>query len=432
MEPVSEKEKVNISEESLGKAIKKAWLRVIPWILVLYIIAYIDRINISFAIPGMEVTLGITAAIAGLASGIFFIGYFIFQVPGTYMIHKYGARIMITIFLIGWGVFGIINGYVQNAVELYIIRFMIGFFEGAFFPGLIYYISTWFPKKQVAAATALFMTAVPIANIIGSPISGAIVSAFGWRYVFIIEGIPAIIFGILNWFYLTNRPVDAKWLKEDERKALMDKLLDEQKNVEQVQGKYTIGKALKNPKTIALALIYFFWVTNLYAINIWSPTILLLGSKYGLSYIGWILAGVWLIGLVAMVSWAWHSDKTQERIHHTAIPLIIGLVGALLAVVSKENLGLLLFALILIVMGVLMGFGSFWSLPTKFLTAEAAATTIGLVNSIGNLGGFAGPYIIGFIKTATGSFILGYSVIAIFFVLGVILLYVLKFADRRL
>jgi len=415
----------------LKSAIRKNWLRIIPWLLLLYIINYLNRITISFAIPGIESSLGITAEMAGLASGIFFIGYFIFQIPGTFLVHKYGARTMVTLFLIGWGVFSILNSYVQSVIELYIVRFMIGFMEGAFFPGLIYYISFWFPKKQMARANALFLTAVPISNIIGSPILGNIVSLYGWRIAFTFGGIPAIIFGILTWFYLPDFPDKAPWLSDKEKTTLLNEIMSENQIIEKSQGKYTISKAFKEKKTILLSIIYFFWMTNLFAILIWSPDILLLGSKYGISYIGWILAGVWLIGLIAMVSWAWHSDKTGERLHHTSLGLLIALVGSIIAFFSSKNLYLLLFALILLVSGLLMPFGSFWAIPTEFLTAEAAATSIGLINSIGNLGGFIGPYLIGLIETTTGSFIFGYSLIALFFILAIISIYILKFLYKK-
>jgi ACS family tartrate transporter-like MFS transporter len=425
-------ENLEKQDTHLKNALKKISIRLIPWVFVLYIIAFIDRSNMGFAIPGMESQLAISAAVAGLAGGIFFFGYFVFQIPGTYLVHKHGAKIMIFIFLLAWGIFAIINGLVQNATQLYIMRFLIGFAEGAFFPGVIYYLSIWFPSKQRAAAVAMFMAAIPVSQIIAGPISGEIVSLLGWRYVFFIEGIPAVIFAFLTFFYLTNRPIDARWLPREEKDALMSKLKKENEEIEKNRGKYKFTQAFKDPKSILLVIAYFFWMIELYAVSIWMPDILLLGEKKGIVNAGIGVGIIWFIGLIAMVIWGRHSDKKEERIHHTGIGFVIGLIGGIISMYSLDNFYLLAIGLTLLVIGILVPFGPFWAIPTKYLTAGAAAVTIGLINSIGNLGGFVGPYAIGYVKTATGNFILAYSLFAIFFAISVIAIYVLKFYDRKL
>lgn len=414
------------SEGLLSSAVRKVWIRVVPFVFVLYIISFMDRGNISFAISSMETQIpAFTAAVLGLASGIFFIGYFVFQMPGTYLVEKWSAKGVISIFLFGWGIFAMLTGTSRNPGTLYAFRFMTGFMEGAFFPGVIYYLTTWFPSRQKGAAVALFMTAVPVSEVIAAPLSTHIIAATSWPYVFYIEGIPAIAFSIITLFYLTNKPKDAKWLSAEERNALIE-VLEAEKVEAAKRGSQKIGKALANPLTIILALIYFFWVTTLYAGAIWAPDIIQLGGKLGIVGTGNLITVIWLVALVAMVVVGHHSDKTSERIYHAAIPFAVGAVGTLLAIGFPHNFYALFFGLLLITVGFMSSFGSFWSLPTKYLTAATAAVSIGFINAVGNLGGFVGPYMIGDIKSATGNFQLAYGLLTIFFVLALILTLLLK------
>ncbi len=410
---------------TLEKVVGKLWGRIIPFVFILYIIAFFDRTNIGFTIVPMHEELGFSYAALGLASGIFFIGYFIFQMPGTYLVEKIGARTIVAIFLFGWGLFGLLVGTVTNIIQLYVYRFLVGFMEGAFFPGIIYYLSLWFPQKWRAQAVSLFMTAIPVSTIINSPLASYIIVTLGWRWVFYIEGLLAMIFAPIAYFFITNRPRDAKWLS-DEEKAVLEQALNAEREEAAKRAKQSIWSALANPVTIILALIYFFWITDFYAVNIWTPAIEKLGSSYGYLVIGIIVAIIWIIGLIWMVLWGRHSDKTLERIHHTAIPLIIGTVGSALALAFPSNFTVVTIALILMTMGILGGFGSFWSLPTLYLSGAAAAVAIGLINSVGNLGGFVGPYIVGYVETATHSFALAYLILTIFFIIAAVLVYSLR------
>ncbi len=414
-----------LNSGALGSAVKKAWIRLVPFVFVLYIISFMDRGNISFAISSMETIPAFTPAVLGLASGIFFIGYFIFEMPGTYLVEKWSAKGVISIFLLGWGIFAILTGTSKNPGELYTFRFITGFMEGAFFPGIIYYLSTWFPARQKAAAVALFMTAIPVSEIIAAPLSTRIISAYTWPYVFYIEGIPAIIFSVITYFYLTNKPKDAKWLTAEEKAALMG-VLDKENEEAAKRSHQSIKNALLNPLTIILALIYFFWVTTLYAGTIWSPDIIQLGGKLGIVGAGNLITVIWIVALVAMVIVGWHSDKTSERIYHSAIPFGVGAIGTLLAIAFPHNFAMLFTGLLLITVGFMSSFGSFWSLPSKYLTAATAAVSIGFINAVGNLGGFVGPYAIGAIKSATGHFELAYGLLTIFFILAAILMLSLK------
>jgi ACS family tartrate transporter-like MFS transporter len=405
--------------------VHKLWGRIIPLLFILYIIAFFDRTNIGFTIVPMHQELGFSYEALGLASGIFFIGYFIFQMPGTYLVDKVGAKLIIAIFLAGWGIFAILVGTVTNIIQLYVYRFMVGFMEGAFFPGVIYYLSLWFPQKWRAQAVVLFTTAIPISTIINGPLAGYIITTLGWRWVFYIEGLLAVIFAPIAYALITNRPVDAKWLAEDEKRVLLERLRAEAEEAAK-RAKQSIGSALANPVTIILALIYFFSVSDFYAINIWTPVIIKLATPYGYLVVGVIVAIIWIIGLIWMVLWGRHSDRTLERIHHTAVSLILGAVGAAIAVAFPTNFAALFIGLVLITMGTLGVLGPFWSLPTMYLTGAVAAVAIGFINSIGNLGGFSGPYIVGYAETATHSFVLAYIIIIIFFIIAAALVYSLK------
>lgn len=405
--------------------VRKLWGRIIPLVFILYIIAFLDRTNIGFTIVPMHQELGFSYAALGLASGIFFIGYFIFQMPGTYLVDRVGARLIVAIFLAGWGIFSILVGTVTNIIQLYVYRFMVGFMEGAFFPGIIYYLSLWFPQRWRAQAVALFMTAIPVSTIINGPLAGYIITTLGWRWVFYIEGLLALIFAPIAYVLMTNRPEDAKWLSEDEKRVLLERLRAEAEEAAK-RAKQSIWSALANPVTIILALIYFFWVSDFYAINIWTPAIVKLATPYGYVVVGFIVAIIWIIGLIWMVLWGRHSDKTLERIHHTAIPLILGAVGAAITAAFPNNFAALFIGLVLMTMGILGGFGSFWSLPTMYLTGAVAAVAIGFINSIGNLGGFVGPYIVGYIRTVTHSFMLAYITFIVFFIIAAALVYSLK------
>lgn len=397
-----------------------------------YVIAFLDRVNISFAISSIESQLGLSAAVLGLASGIFFIGYSIFQVPGTYYVEKIGAKRIITVFLIGWGVFASLTGISSDAFELYFFRFMTGFMEGAFFPGLIYYIGLWFPTRWRTTAMALFLVAIPVSEIIGAPVASAIVATnfLGWRYLFYIEGGLAVVAGLFAPFIITNRPEDAKWLTPGEKDALVAKLEEEKKKAAGVV-KQSVLSALTDVRSVLLMLTYFFLNIGIYAIAIWTPDIVQLASKSGIVDTGYLVSILWGVILISMVLNGWHSDKTGERFKHIVVPFSLGILGSLIAMSFVNNFALLYVGLIIIGIGAQAGVSVFWSLPTRYLTAGAAAAAIGLINAVGGLGSFTGPYIIGDIQTATGSFYLGYGLVLASFVVAIACLFALAYVDRK-
>ena len=418
-------------KEVINRAVRKAWVRLIPFLLIALILYNFDKASFTFAIPDMETSLRLTPFIAGLAAGIFFFGYLTFSIPGTYLTQKRGVKLLLPVWIVGFGVFATLTGYVQNAVELLVIRYLVGFFEGPFAPSITYFISTWFPREQRALAMSLYLLGIPISGIIGSPIQGWLVEFYGWRFMFIALGVPTIILGLLAFFYLTERPSDAKWLSDDEKRALLNRLLEERKSIEAVTGGYSIGRAVRDWRTITLAIYYFFAALNFAGIFVWMPTILYLASKLGLYYIGWILGGVWFVVLVVMVVWGRHSDRTGERFNHVGVGVIISLIGALMTYLFPTNVLILAIGLSLIIIGTMMGISPFWALITQLFTGAASATVIALIDWVGNVGSFTGPTIFGYFEGLTGNFILVYLTTFVFYIIALALLYTVKYMTER-
>jgi MFS transporter, ACS family, tartrate transporter len=395
-----------------NKVIRKVTLRIIPYIFILYIISFLDRVNIGYAALDMNKDLGLTASTIGLISGIFFFGYLLFEVPSNIFMHRVGASKWIARIMVSWGIVVMATAWAQNEIHLYILRFLLGLAEAGFFPGIILYITYWFRAKEQARAFALFTTALAASNIIGAPVSTWIMDHIqwfgmqGWRWMFILEGIPAVIFGIITYFYLTDRPNDAKWLSQEEKDWLNAELQKEREaklGVEQ----HSIRQVLKNPRVLRLSLIYFTLVTGLYGIGFWLPTIIKEFSQVlSNTQVGLITMIPYIIGAIAMIWWGRHSDRTGERRLHAAIPPLIGAIGLIGCGMISEPVTSLVFMAIATA-GIYSFFGPFWSLPALFLTGSSAAVGIAFINSIGNLGGFLGPYMLGYLKDATGKMQIG-------------------------
>ena len=383
--------------------------RLMPYLFVLYVIAYLDRVNIGFAtIGGMKAELHITDWVMGIAAGIFFVGYVVLEIPGSILVEKWTAKGWIARIMISWGILAILTGFVHTKNQLYIVRFLLGAAEAGFFPGIIVYISHWFRYQDRAKAVAYLMAAVSVSNIIGSPLSGLLMKITwlglsGWRWMFILEGVPAIILGVVTLFYLTDWPHQAKWLPKDERDWLMAELESEKKTKE---GKHSLGilEAFRHREVVLLTLAYFFMVTGVYGLNFWIPSIVKNMSGLSTFKVSLITALPYCFGLVTILLVGWHSDKTNERRWHTALSMMAASAGLLLSVVFGN------FAPLAIAMLCITGAGNagylpgFWALPTSFLSGTTAAASIGLINSFGNLGGFAGPYVVGYLSTKTGSY----------------------------
>lgn len=390
-----------------SRTLRRITWRIVPFIMFLYFVAYIDRVNIGFAALSMNKDLGFTASILGLGAGIFFWGYFLFEVPSNFILHKVGARIWIARVMVTWGLISAGMAYVENSTSFYVLRFLLGASEAGFFPGIILYISYWFPARHRAGVTALFMAAAPISTALGSPVSASLLELdgwmglHGWQWLFVIESIPAVVLGIVVFFYMTDKPEGATWLKDDERQWLVNEMNKEAASKEGA-ATHSFIRGLLDIRVLALAMIYFGTSAGLYTLGIWAPQII---KQLGVSSmtVGFLNAIPPAISVIGMVLWSKHSDRTGERTWHVIIACLLAAVGLVIAG-NSNGIFALIAALTLVNIGISCAKPPLWSMPTMFLSGAAAASGIATINSIGNLGGFAGPVVIGWMKDATGSY----------------------------
>jgi ACS family tartrate transporter-like MFS transporter len=390
------------------RTIAKVSWRLLPLIVVIYFVAYMDRTNVSFASLSMNKDLGFSSYIYGWGAGIFFLGYFLFEVPSNVILEKTGARIWIARIMITWGIAAAIMAFVTGPVSFLTLRFLLGVAEAGFFPGMILYFTYWFPSKYRARVIAALFLAVPGANAVTAVVSGAllqldgILGLRGWQWLFIIEALPAILLAFAVLALMTDRPAKAKWLEPDERDWLEGVLDAERSSKVKAHGELTLYQALTNSTVLLLSSIYFTIVTATYGITFFLPPIL---KTLGLSDFGTGLATAlpYTVGTVGMLAWSWSSDRHNERRMHFVIACLLATVG-LMAVGWLSHSYWAILAMSFAAIGIYGAKPSFWPLPSAFLTGSAAAGGIALVNSIGNLGGFVGPYAVGWIKDATGNF----------------------------
>jgi MFS transporter, ACS family, tartrate transporter len=402
--------------------------RLLPFLFLLYVANYLDRTNIAYATLGMKGDLGLTDSVFGTASGIFFIGYFALQIPGALLVERWSARLLLAITLITWGALTTLTGLVRTPMELYGARFLLGAAEAGFFPGVIVYLSHWFIYQDRAKATARFMAAIPIGFMIGGPIAGAILGVHwlgftGWRWLFLMEGAPAVVLGITALFVLPDWPNEARWLPPNERDWITARLAEERRAKADTE-QMTIWQALRHPAVLVLTAGLFFTYTGGYAFWFWFPTMLQRFTGWtDVQRIGWVGAIPFVAGLIGMLILGWSSDRTGERRWHFAIPqLTAALAFGVWFLIPHSNV-------ILIVVFTLVGFGtvaylpSFWALPSAFLTSSAAAAAVGFINCTASIGGFVGPKIIGELSQRTGSFNTGFIfMIACFAIASVLVL----------
>jgi MFS transporter, ACS family, tartrate transporter len=391
-------------------------IRLLPFVFLLYIIASLDRVNVGYAALKMTRDLGFTDQVFGFGAGIFFIGYVLLEIPGALIVERWGARRWIASILIVWGVLTALVAHVHTPVQFYILRFCIGLAEAGFFPGIMVYLKNWFRQEDRAKAAALFLAAVPTSNILGSPFAGWLLGVQwygipGWRWLFIVEGIPAVVFGLLTLMYLTDWPNQARWLSEPEREWITNELRRE-KQEKGVHRSHAVLDVFRRREVLLLSAVYFFGITGFYGFVFWLPTILKRTSGLPFRTVTLLAIGPYLVSLVAMLWIGWHSDLTLERRWHTAIPLF--LAGAFLAVTLHfhANLWLGYVSLIFVATGVIGFLPSFWAMPTQYFTETAAASAIGIINLAGNLGGFVGPVGIGYLVSLTGSFVTAMACLA--------------------
>ena len=389
------------------RTIAKVSRRLIPFLMVCYFVAYLDRVNVSFAALTMNKDLGISASSFGFGAGIFFIAYFIFEVPSNLFLERFGARKWIARIMFSWGILSAAMAFIGGETGFYVVRALLGIAEAGFFPGIIFFLTLWFPAAYRARIVGMFMAAIPLSTVIGAPISGLLLGLDGWmgfkgwQWLFLLEAAPAVLLSAVVFFYLTDSPAQAKWLAADEREWLINRLGTERSNREAVH-KHSALQAILDPKVLALGVVYFGAVATNYGLSFFLPQIV---KAFGLSNMQTSLVSAlpYVVGTFAIIWWGRRSDTKQERRLHTAFPIFIAASGIAISTLLPDPT-MKMVALSIAGFGIFGCLSVFWTLPTAFLSGPAAAAGIAAINSIGNLAGFAGPYAMGFIKDATGSF----------------------------
>jgi MFS transporter, ACS family, tartrate transporter len=394
------------------RTIQKVRIRILPFVFLLFVVVLLDRINIGFAALTMNKELAITSQQYGLVFGIFFFGYFFFEIPSNLLLHKLGARVWIARILISWGIVAMLTGFVHTVNQLYIVRFLLGLAEAGYFPGIVLYLTYWFPQRERARAIALLIAASPVTTILGAPVSGLILDhvhwlgVSSWRWLLILEGTPAIVGGVLTYFLLTSRPQEAKFLTAQEKEWIRAELeREEQQKLE--QRRYSALQALASGRVWHLVLTYFGLTLGNWVLISWAPQLVKsLSSRYSNSMIGFLVTIPNLVGLAAMILVSRSSDRKLERRYHVAIPAIVA-AGVLVLLGTTRSPFYSMTLLSFLAAGVYSYSGPFWALPSEFLAGYSAAAGIALVNSVGALGGFVGPYMIGAIAMRTGNLYAG-------------------------
>ncbi|PYL07023.1 MAG: MFS transporter [Verrucomicrobia bacterium] len=401
-----------------------AW-RLLPFLFLLYVANYLDRTNIAYATLAMKGDLGLNDSVFGTASGIFFIGYFALQIPGAVLVERWSARWLLALTLITWGALTTLTGFVRTPTQLYGARFLLGAAEAGFFPGVIVYLSHWFIYRDRAKAVARFMSAIPIAYILGGPLAAAILGIHwlgtaGWRWLFLLEGVPAVLLGIVTLFVLPDRPNEANWLSPNERDWISSRLAEERRAKAHVE-QMSIFQALRHPPVIILTLGLFFCYSGGYIFWFWMPTLLKRMTGWSDIHVGWMGAIPFIAGLIGMLVIGWTSDRTRERRWHFAVPQMTAAIALSAWFFVPHS------TLSLMVVFTLIGFGSvsylpaFWALPSAFLTSAAAAAAVGFINCTASIGGFVGPKIFGDLSQRTGSFNTGFAVMIVCWIIASVL-----------
>ena len=406
------------------RTIAKVTKRLVPFLIVCYFIAYLDRVNVGFAALTMNQDLGLSQTAFGFGAGIFFIAYFIFEVPSNLMLERFGARKWIARIMLSWGILSGAMAFIPtiaratglgNEYSFYLLRVLLGVAEAGFFPGIIFYLTLWFPGVYRARIVGYFMAAIPLSTVIGAPISGVLLylhgglGLAGWQWLFIIEAVPSVLLAGVVFFYLTDRPADAQWLAPDERAWLAERLELEQRQRQAVRD-YSVGQALIDPRVLGLSLVYFGAVATNYGLSFFLPQIV---KAFGLNTFLTTLVSAtpYAVGLVGMVWWGRRSDHLVERRFHAAFPLFVAAAGIAVST-ALDDPTLKMISLCVAGFGIFACLPVFWTLPTAFLSGAAAAAGIAVINSIGNLAGFAGPFAMGWIKDQTGSYAGGLLLLA--------------------
>lgn len=412
------------------RARRRIALRLLPFVFVMYVICYVDRANVSFANLRMSADLGFSDRVYGLGVGIFFLGYVLFEVPGAIIVERWSARKWLARIMITWGLATVLTGFVHTTRQFYAARLLVGVAEASFFPGIIVYLTHWFRQNDRAKAIAFFYTAVPAASVVGSLVAVWLLDLpwrgiAGWRWIFIIEGIPPVILGIITIFYLTDWPHQARWLPEDERNWISGELEAETQAKKRICD-YTIWQAFRDRQVLLLVLAFFLALSGAQASTYWIPTFIKRLSGLPDPKVALLVALPGLVGIAGMLLNGWHSDKTGERRWHTAIPLACAGVTYVLLPFTSENFPVAM-ALFIFGGGLMFSYYPvFWSMPTMVFSESAAAACFGLINSIGHIGGFVGPYAVGYLNDWTESLAAAFVFIGVCYLLAASIIPVVK------
>jgi ACS family tartrate transporter-like MFS transporter len=391
---------------------RKIARRLLPFLFLLYVTAFVDRVNVSFAGLQMTHELNFSNEVFGFGAGIFFFGYCLLEIPGAMLAQTWSARKWIAGIMVGWGILATLTGLIHSATQFNIIRFLLGLAEGGFFPAVVVYLTHWFRQEERAKAIAMFMAAIPVANAAGAPIAGFLLriewlGMRGWRWLLILEGVPALLGGIAALFYLTDWPNQARWLAPGEREWITSELQREAREKDAAHHPMSIFGALREPVVLALALSYFLINTSGYGLVIWLPKMVQKFPGLSTFQVSLVSAIPNLCAIPAMLLTGWHSDKTGERKWHAAFAAFAAAVGFALSQAFGGHPVIVMASFSLAAVGIMSFYPPFWALPTRMLSARYAAASFGFINLIANLGGFAGPYMVGFLTDRTGTYVAG-------------------------
>ena len=416
-----------------ARTMRRVTLRLVPFLILCYFVAFLDRVNLSFAALTMNKDVSITPTVFGQAAGIFFISYFIFEVPSNLALEKFGARKWIARIMLTWGIISGCMAFVSGDTSFLVIRFLLGAAEAGFFPGIIFFMTLWFPSAYRARIAGYFMAAIPLSSVLGAPFSSwllgleGVAGLHGWQWMFILEAAPAVILAGVVLYYLTDRPADAAWLPAEERQWLDQRLAAEQQQRVASQH-FSVMQALTNPKVLALSLVYFGNVACLYGTSFFLPQIV---KEFGLTNLqtGFVAAIPAVVGVIASVMWGRSSDRRQERKGHLLIALGLATLGTAAATIMPTPV-LKMVALSVAAFGIYGALPVFWTLPTAFLSGAAAAGGIAIINALGNLSGYYGPAIVGYMKDQTGGFAAGLQALAAAGAIGFVIVLLLSHDSR--
>jgi D-galactonate transporter len=418
------------SASVLDGAYKKAGWHLIPFIFVCYFFNYLDRVNVGFAKLEMLDALKLSNTVYGLGAGIFFIGYVLSGVPSNLILHKIGARRWIAVMMVAWGALSACMLFVSTPMSFYVLRFFTGVAEAGFFPGMVLYFTHWFPSQKRGQVMALFMSAIPISGLIGGPLSGWMLAHFsagqggmaGWQWLFLLQGVPTVLLGVGVYFYLNDGISQAKWLTAEEKGAMQAALASDERQRQAASNVgQSFGAVLRNGSVWMLGVIYFCIQMGVYAINFWLPSIIKSLGFDSAQTVGWLSAIPYLMAAVFMILMGRSADQRRERRWHVSVPMLMGLVGLLMAANFSSNTLIVMIGLSLATMGALTGLALFWSLPSAFLGSAAAAGGLALINSLGQIAGFVSPFLVGWIKDATQSTDTALYILSSVMLLGAIL-----------